>query len=109
MTTLASPPPGTGHEPDRGRRQGGQDQAPANLGHQPPADVPPPGTPLTGGGGLLPAMRPSQVAPRTVVTVLLTTLVVAGALYLAWELRQILRWLVVALFLASRSIPPSAG
>jgi predicted PurR-regulated permease PerM len=64
------------------------------------ASLPPSGTPLTGGGGLLPRMRPSQVAPRTVVTVLVTTLLVAGALYLTWELRQILRWLVVALFLS---------
>jgi predicted PurR-regulated permease PerM len=45
-------------------------------------------------------MRPSQVAPHTVVTILFTALVFAGVLYLTWELRQILRWLVVALFLA---------
>jgi predicted PurR-regulated permease PerM len=65
-----------------------------------PLDLPPPGTPLTGGGGLLPSLRASQVAPQTVVTILLTGVVFVGLLYLIWELRQIVRWLLVALFLA---------
>jgi predicted PurR-regulated permease PerM len=71
--------------------------------------MPPSGTPLTGGGGLLPRMRPSQVAPHTVITIILTTLVVAGVLYLAWESRQILRWLVIALFLAVALDPAVTG
>ena len=64
------------------------------------ATLPPRGTPLTGAGGLLPPLRRSQVAPRTVVTVLLTALGVVGALYLVWLLRQPVRWLVVGVFLA---------
>src|SRR3712207_1291907 len=52
---------------------------------------PAPGTPLTGGGGLLPQFPPSQVRLVTVVVVVLTSLAIAVGLYLIWELAQILR------------------
>jgi len=42
----------------------------------------------------------SQVLPGTVVVVLLTTLLLVGILYFAWQLSQIIRWIVIALFLA---------
>ena len=63
-------------------------------------DRPAPGTPLTGEGGVLPRFSPSQITPRTVVVVLLTGLLLLGGLWLLWQLQQILRWLVIALFLA---------
>lgn len=58
------------------------------------------GTPLTGGGGALPRLTRSQVTPRTVFVVLATALAILGGLYLLWQLRQIVRWTVIALFLA---------
>jgi predicted PurR-regulated permease PerM len=55
---------------------------------------------MTGGGGVLPRFSRSQVAPRTVVVVILTALALLGLLYLLWQLQQIVRWMVIALFLA---------
>ncbi len=69
-------------------------------------DRPAPGTPLTGEGGVLPRFSRSQITPRTVVVVLLTGLVLLGGLWLLWQLQQILRWLVIALFLAVALNPP---
>jgi predicted PurR-regulated permease PerM len=43
---------------------------------------------------------PSQVA-RTVAVALLTTAVVLGALFLIWQVRTFVGWLVIALFLAA--------
>lgn len=56
--------------------------------------VPPPDS------GRLPRLAPSQVTPRSVLTVLVTALVVIGLLWLLWQLRTIVRWTVIALFLA---------
>ncbi|MGZ3679545.1 MAG: AI-2E family transporter [Ktedonobacterales bacterium] len=50
--------------------------------------------------GLLPPMAPSQVRPRTVLVIIFTVLVVAAGLYLLWELQQLVRWVVIAIFLA---------
>ena len=50
--------------------------------------------------GRLPRLAPPQVTPRTVLTVLTTALVVLGLLFLLWQLRTIVRWTVIALFLA---------
>jgi predicted PurR-regulated permease PerM len=58
------------------------------------------GAPVTGEGGVLPHFSRSQVTPRTVVVVIFTTLLLLGGLYLLWQLRQIVRWCVIALFLA---------
>lgn len=69
------------------------------------ATLPPPGTPLTGGGGLLPGLKRSQVSPHTVITVVTTLLVIGAVLYLLSQLTQILRWLVIALFLAIALAP----
>ncbi len=55
---------------------------------------------LTGDGGLLPPIARSQVRPWTIVVVILTALLVLGALYLLWQLSDILRWIFVAAFLA---------
>jgi predicted PurR-regulated permease PerM len=48
---------------------------------------------------LLPDLPPSQVHPKTVVVVLATALVFVGALYLFWQLRLIVRWALIAVFL----------
>jgi predicted PurR-regulated permease PerM len=55
---------------------------------------------LTGDGGLLPPVSRSQVRPWTVVVVILTALLVLGALYLLWQLSDIIKWVFVAAFLA---------
>lgn len=64
------------------------------------ADAPPPGTPMTGAGGVLPRLARPQVTPRTVVVVLFTALVFVVALFLLYQLRQIGRWVLIAGFLA---------
>lgn len=61
---------------------------------------------LTGADGLLPRLRRTQVFPRTVVVVLFSGFAVIGGLFLLWELRQLVRWLVIALFLAVALNPP---
>lgn len=61
---------------------------------------PPPGTPMTGAGGALPRFAPSQVTPRTVVVVFFTLTALLAGLFLFWQLRQIVRWTVIAIFLA---------
>jgi predicted PurR-regulated permease PerM len=66
----------------------------------PLADTPSARTPITGEGGILPRFAPSQVTPRTVVVVFFTLLALAGGCYLFWQLRQIVRWTFIALFLA---------
>lgn len=50
--------------------------------------------------GRLPRFAPAQVTPRTVLVVIVTALVVLGLLWLLWQLRTIVRWTVIALFLA---------
>ncbi len=62
--------------------------------------LPPSGSPLTGDGGLLPHLRPPQVRPGTVVAVTLTLALMVGAGLLLWQVRDVLRWVVIALFLA---------
>ena len=57
-------------------------------------------TPPRGEGGLLPPFSRSQVSARTVVVVVFTLLAIAGALFHLWELAQVLRWTLIALFLA---------
>jgi predicted PurR-regulated permease PerM len=42
----------------------------------------------------------SQVAPRTVVVVILTAAAVLSVLYLLWQLREVVVWCVIALFVA---------
>ncbi len=69
---------------------------------------PRPGTPLTGGGGLLPRFSQPQVRPVTVVVIVFTVLAIAVGLVLLWQLAQIVRWLVIAVFLAV-AISPSVG
>ena len=69
---------------------------------------PRPGTPLTGNGGLLPRFSQPQVKPVTVVVVVFTVLAIAIGLLLLWELAQIVRWLVIAVFLAV-AISPLVG
>lgn len=70
------------------------------------ADLPPPGTPLTGDGGVLPRFDRPQVSPTTVATVVFTTLAIAAGLLLLWELAQVVRWLVISVFLAVAISPP---
>src|SRR5918992_439667 len=48
---------------------------------------------------------PSQVV-RTVAIALLTTAAVVGALFLLWQVRTFIGWLVIALFLAAGAQPP---
>ncbi len=50
--------------------------------------------------GVLPDLSRTQVSARTVLVVLLTALALLGALYLLYELQQIVRWAIIALFLA---------
>ena len=50
--------------------------------------------------GELRPLAPSQVTVRTVLTVLATALAVVGLLFLLWQLRTIVRWTVIATFLA---------
>lgn len=50
--------------------------------------------------GLLPSLAGSQVAPRTVVVILLTVLCFGGALFLLYQLQEIVKWVVVGVFLA---------
>lgn len=72
----------------------------------PPTDAPPPGTPMTGGGGVLPRLARPQVSPRTVVVVLATALALLAALFLLWQVRQVVRWALIAAFLAVALTPP---
>ena len=67
---------------------------------------PSPGTPLTGDGGLLPRFSHPQVRPVTVVVIVFTVLAIAVGLVLMWQLAQIVRWLVIAVFLAVAISPP---
>ena len=59
----------------------------------------------TSPGGDLPSRSRSQVTPRTVVVVVLTAVAVLAALYLLYTLQQIVRWLVIAVFLAAALNP----
>lgn len=58
-----------------------------------------------GQDGAWPRYPPSQVRPRTVAVVILTAVVVVSSLYLLWQLRHIVVWLVIALFLAAALDP----
>jgi predicted PurR-regulated permease PerM len=62
---------------------------------------------MTGEGGVLPPLSkpPPQVTPRTVLVVLLTALALFGALYLLRQLQDIVRWLVIGIFLAVALTP----
>lgn len=88
-------------------RGGGADGRPRP---ESPASVarPRPGTPLTGDGGLLPHFSQPQVKPVTVVVIVFTALAIGIGLLLLWELAQIVRWLVISLFLAV-AISPLVG
>jgi predicted PurR-regulated permease PerM len=48
---------------------------------------------------------PSQVRPLTVAVVILTAVVVLSGLYLLWQLRHIVVWFVIALFLVAALDP----
>lgn len=50
--------------------------------------------------GRLPRLAPAQVTPRTVLLVIVTALVILGTIFLLWQLRVIVRWTVIAVFLA---------
>lgn len=50
--------------------------------------------------GELRPLAPSQVTARTILTILGTVLAVALLLYLLWQLRTIVRWTVIAVFMA---------
>jgi predicted PurR-regulated permease PerM len=63
-------------------------------------ETPKPTMTLTGDGGLLPPVSRSQVRPWTVVVIILTALLLLGALYLLWQLSDIIKWVFVAAFLA---------
>ncbi len=71
------------------------------MNEERPANV----IPFTGGGGLIPRLARPQVTARTVVMVLLTTLVVVGLLFLLYQLRQLVRWTLIAVFLAVALAP----
>lgn len=53
----------------------------------------------------LPDWAPSQVRPKTIVVVLVTVLLFAAGLYLFWQLRQIVRWCLIAVFLTVALAP----
>lgn len=55
--------------------------------------------------GAWPRYLPSQVRPLTVAVVILTAVVVLSGLYLLWQLRHIVVWFVIALFLAAALNP----
>src|ERR687893_1237521 len=60
-----------------------------------------PGTPVLGDEGVVwVRFAPSQVV-RTIVIALLTAAVVLGALFLLWQIRTLIGWGVLALFLAA--------
>jgi predicted PurR-regulated permease PerM len=61
---------------------------------------------MTRDTGLLPRPRSPQVSPYTVVVIVLTALALLAGLYLLWQLQQVLRWLLIALFLAVALRPP---
>lgn len=52
-----------------------------------------------------PVPRRPQVTPRTVVMVVLTAVAVLVGIYLLWQLRQLVRWCVIAVFLATALHP----
>lgn len=83
-------------------------EAPARPGpsNEPTGATDEPPALLTGPGGILPRLQRTQVLPRTVLVVLLTGLALLGGLFLLWELRQLVRWLVISLFLAVALDPP---
>jgi predicted PurR-regulated permease PerM len=55
--------------------------------------------------GAWPRYLPSQVRPLTVAVVILTAVVVLSGLYLLWQLRHIVVWFVIALFVAAALNP----
>ena len=59
-----------------------------------------PDAPWTGDGGVLPRASGSQVTARTVIVILVTALALLGGFYLLWQLREIVQWIVIAVFLA---------
>ncbi len=65
---------------------------------------PPESTMVVTGGGASEPLGPEQprvqVTPRAVLVVMLTALALLAGLYLLWELRNIVVWCVVAVFLA---------
>ncbi len=50
--------------------------------------------------GALRPLAPAQVTPRTVLVIIGIVLASAALLFLTWQLRTIVRWVVIALFLA---------
>ncbi len=58
-----------------------------------------------GDKGVLPDLSRTQVSARTILAVLLTALALLGTLYLLYELRQLVQWVIIALFLAVALAP----
>ena len=58
-----------------------------------------------GNKGVLPDLSRTQVSARTVLAVLLTAFALVGTLYLLYELRQLVQWVIIALFLAVALAP----
>ncbi len=68
-----------------------------------------PGTPMPSDEGVVwVRVAPSQVV-RTMVIALATAAVVLGGLYVLWQVRTIIGWCILALFLAVVLIPRSTG
>lgn len=82
------------------KRDEARDEADGAEAQQIRATLPPPGSPLTGEGGVLPRFRPPQVRPGTIALILIEIALFVGLLALIWQVRDILRWIVIAVFLA---------
>src|SRR4051812_3040960 len=42
----------------------------------------------------------SQVTPQNVVVVIVTAVAVLGALYVLWQVREVIMWCIIAIFIA---------
>jgi hypothetical protein len=82
---------------EKAQPRGSQAQPQAKL-ETTPKEPPASGSPSKAVGW---AGAPTSQEVRTVAAALLTTAVVVGALFLIWQVRTFLGWLVIALFLAA--------
>jgi len=64
-----------------------------------------PSVQLSDKGRSSPDSSTSQVTPRTVVLVILTAVVVLSGLYLLWQVRKVIVWCIIALFVAVALYP----